>query len=137
MDKTFKDIRYQSYDYFLRDGFLWKRPKRNNRVLLRIISDTKTKNQILKKFHDIFWAYHREIWAIYHKIKKQHWWKGLNKDVEDFVASYIQCQLQSKVRYRDELHPTYPLVVHFQWVINLVTMLSGLWSMKYLVLARK
>jgi len=32
LDKTFKDIRHQSYDYLLRDGFLWKRPKRKDGV---------------------------------------------------------------------------------------------------------
>jgi len=45
--------------------------------------------------------------------------------------------LQSKVRFRDELHPTYPLAMHFQWVIDLVAMPLGLWGMKYLVLARE
>ena len=51
------------------------------------------------------------------------------------MASCIECQLQPKVRYRDELHPTYPLSMHFQCVIDLVAMPLGLWGMKYLVLA--
>ena len=137
MDKTFKDIRHQSYGYLLRDGFLWKRPKRKDGVPLRVIGDMETKNQILKEFHDTFWAGHRGIWATYNKIKERYWWKGLYKDVEDFVASCVDCQLQSKVRYRDELHPTYPLAIHFQWVIDLVAMPLGLWGMKYLVLAKE
>ena len=137
MDKTFKDIRHQSYGYLLRDGFLWKRPKRKDGVPLRVIDDTETKNQILKEFHDTSWAGHRGIWATYNKIKERYWWKGLYKDVEDFVASCTECQLQSKIRYRDELHPTYPLAIHFQWVIDLVAMPLGLWGMKYLVLARE
>ena len=97
----------------------------------------ETKNQILKKFHDIFWAGHRGIWATYNKIKERYWWKGLYKDVEDFVASCVDCQLQSKVRYRDELNSTYPLAIYFQWVIDLFAMPLGLWGMKYLVLARE
>ena len=67
MDKIFKDIRHQSYNYLLRDGFLWKRPKRKNGVPLRVIDDAETKNQILK-------------------IKERYWWKGLYKDVEDFFG---------------------------------------------------
>ena len=137
LDKTFKDIRHQSYDFLLRDGFLWKRPKRKDGVPLRVVDDSETKNQILKEFHDTLWAGHRGIWATYNKIKERYWWRGLYKDVEEFVASCTECQLQSKVRYRDELHPTYPLAMHFQWVIDLVAMPSGLWSMKYLVLARE
>ena len=137
MDKTFKDIRHQSYGYLLKDAFLWKRPKRNDGVPLRVIGDMETKNQILKKFHDTFWAGHRGIWATYDKIKERYWWKGLYKDVKDFLASCVDCQLQSKVRYRDELHPTYPFAIHFQWIIDLVVMPLGLWGMMYLVLARE
>ena len=136
-DKVFKGIRHQSYNYILRDSFLWKRPKRKDGVPLRVVDDEETKNRILKEFHDTLWAGHRGVWATYHKIKERYWWKGLYKDVEEFVASCIECQLQSKVRYRDELHPTYPLAMHFQWVIDLVAMPLGLWGMKYLVLARE
>jgi hypothetical protein len=80
---------------------------------LGVISDTETKNQILKEFHDTFWVGHRGIWATYNKIKEWYWWKDLYKYVEDFVASCIECQLQSKVCYINELHPTYPLTMHF------------------------
>ena len=104
---------------------------------MRVIDDMETKNQILKEFHDTFWAGHRGIWITYNKIKERYWWKGLYKDVKDFVAFCVDCQLQSKVCYRDELHPTYPLAIHFQWVIDLVAMPLELWDMKYLVLARE
>ena len=45
------------------------------------------------------------------------------------MASCIECQLQSKVHYRDELHPIYPFAMHVQWVIDLVAMPSRLWDM--------
>ena len=53
------------------------------------------------------------------------------------MASCVDYQLQSKVCYRDELHPIYPLAIHFQWMIDLVAMPLGLWGVKYLVLARE
>ena len=28
LNNTFKDVRHQSYDYFLRDSLMWKMPKR-------------------------------------------------------------------------------------------------------------
>lgn len=112
-DKTFKDIRYQSYNYPLKYSFLWKRPKKKDGVPLRVIDDIETKNQILKEFHDILQAWHRGIWATYNKNKERYWQKGLYKDVEEFEASCIECQLQSKNKYKDELHPTYPLAMHF------------------------
>lgn len=137
MDKTFKDIRHQSYAYLLKDGFLWKRPNRGDKVPLRVVGDLDTKTKVLKKFHDTLWAGHRGVWATYTKIKERYWWKGLYKDVEEFVSSCTDCQLQSKIKYRDGLHPTYPSTIHFQWVIDLVAMPTGIWGMKYLVLARE
>ena len=35
------------------------------------------------------------------------------------------------------MNPTYPLVMHFKWVVDLVTMPVGLWQMRYIVLARE
>lgn len=137
LNKTFKEIRHISYNYLLRDGLLWKRPKRKDGISLRVVDDAKTKNEVLEEFHDSLWTEHRGIWATYNKIKEQYWWKGLYKDVEDFVASCTKCQLQSKMRYRNEFHPTYPLAMYFQWVIDLVAMPLGLWDMKYVVLARE
>jgi hypothetical protein len=137
MDKTFKNIRHQSYGYLLKDGFLWKRAKRVDEMPLRVVGDPETKTQVLKEFHDSLWAGHRGVWATYTKIKERYWWKGLYKDVEEFVSSCVVCQLQSKVRHRDELHPTYPIAIHFQWMIDLVAMPNAMWGMKYLVLARE
>ena len=137
MDKTFKNIRHQSYGYLLKDGFLWKRAKRTDQMPLRVVGDSETKTQVLKEFHDSLWAGHRGVWATYTKIKERYWWKGLYKDVEEFVSSCVVCQLQSKVRHRDELHPTYPIAIHFQWMIDLVAMPNAMWGMKYLVLARE
>ncbi|KAL3680996.1 hypothetical protein R1sor_023952 [Riccia sorocarpa] len=45
--------------------------------------------------------------------------------------------MYSNVRHRDGLHHTYPLAIHFKWVVDLVTMPVGLWGMRYLVLARE
>lgn len=53
-DKTFKDIRHQSYGYLLRDGVLWKLPKRKDGVLLKVIGDGDSKTQILGEFHNTF-----------------------------------------------------------------------------------
>ncbi|KAL2614093.1 hypothetical protein R1flu_025785 [Riccia fluitans] len=77
------------------------------------------------------------IWATYMKIKRRYWWKSLYQDAAGFVESCVECQMQSKVRHRDGLKPTYPLSMHFQWVLDLVIMPIGIWGMRYLVLARE
>jgi len=45
--------------------------------------------------------------------------------------------MYSNVRHHDGLHPTYPLSMHYKWVVDLVTMPLGLWQMRYLVLAQE
>ena len=45
--------------------------------------------------------------------------------------------MHSTIRHRDELHPTYPPIVHFKWMVDLVTMPMGVGQMRYLVLARE
>mgnify|MGYP007051851804 FL=1 len=44
------------------------------------------------------------------------------KDVAHFVETCESCQMYSNVRHKDEIHPTYPLMVHCKWMVDLVTM---------------
>ena len=91
----------------------------------------------MKECHENLWAGHRGVWATFNKIKERYWWKGMYKDVQHFVETCVICQMHSNVRYRDGLQPTYPLAMHYKWVVDLVTMPLGLWQMRYLVLARE
>ncbi|KAL3681576.1 hypothetical protein R1sor_024532 [Riccia sorocarpa] len=133
----FKEIRRKAYGYLLRNGFLWKRPRRRDGMVVRVVDDEETKKKLLEEFHDTLWAGHRGVWATYMKIKERYWWRGLYRDVENFVRSCLHCQFYSKVRHRDGLVPTFPPSIHFRWVLDLVMMPPGLWGMKYLVLARE
>jgi hypothetical protein len=45
--------------------------------------------------------------------------------------------MYSNIRHRDGLHPTYPLAIHYKWVVNFVAMLMGLGQQKFLVLLRE
>ena len=45
--------------------------------------------------------------------------------------------MHSIVLHRNEFHPTYPLTIHFNWMVDLVTMSMRVWQMRYLVLARE
>ena len=59
------------------------------------------------------------------------------KDVLHFVSTCESCQVHSNIRHREELRPTYPLTIHFKWMVDLVSMPMGVGQMKYLVLARE
>ena len=45
--------------------------------------------------------------------------------------------MHSIVQHRDELHQTYPLAMHFKWMVDLVTLPMGEGQKWYLVLARE
>ena len=57
--------------------------------------------------------------------------------MHNFVSTCESCQMHSVVRLRDELHPTYPLTMHFKWMVDLVMILMGEGQKQYLVLARE
>ncbi|KAL3702469.1 hypothetical protein R1sor_020491 [Riccia sorocarpa] len=136
-EAEFKKIRQKAYGFLLRDGYLWKRPKRRDGDFLRVVDGEDTKLELLKEFHEALWAGHRGVWATYTKLKERYWWKGMYNDVDKFVGSCLHCQFYSKVRHRDGLVPTFPPSIHFRWVLDLVMMPPGLWGMRYLVLARE
>ena len=136
-DYEFKGIRRKAYGYFLRDGFLWKHPKQRGGVPQRVVCGVETQQKIIKEFHESWWAGHRGVWATFAKMKERYWWKGMYKDVAAFVGSCETCQIYSNIRHRDGLHPTYPLAIHYKWVVDLVAMPMGLGQKKYLVLARE
>jgi hypothetical protein len=130
-------IRKKAYRFFLRDGRIWKHPKKKNGVPLRVLVKEEEQKELLAAFHDSPWAGHRGTWATFEKLKEKYWWPGLYKDVHPFVTTCESCQMHSMVRHWDELHPTYPLTVHFKWMVDLVRMPLGVGQMRYLLLARE
>lgn len=72
MNKIFKEIQHQSYDYIFKDGFFSKRPKRGDKFSLQVLGDSITKKKILKKFYDTLWPRYGGIWATYTKIKEKY-----------------------------------------------------------------
>ena len=59
------------------------------------------------------------------------------KNVDKFVETCLVCQQFSNMHHQDGLHPTYPLAIHFKWVVDSIVMLVGFCQMRYIVLARK
>ena len=130
-------LRKKAYRYFLRDEKIWRVPKRRNDAPLRVIARTDDQQKLMSEFHESPWSGHRGTWATFEKLKEKYWWPGMYKSVHDFVSTCESCQMHSVVRHRDELHPTYPLTVHFKWMVDLVTMPMGEGQKRYLVLARE
>ena len=59
------------------------------------------------------------------------------KDMHHFVSTCESYQMHLVVRHRYELHSTYPLGIHFKWMVDLVLMPMGVGQIRYFVLARE
>ena len=112
-------IRKKAYQFFLRDWYIWKHPKKRDDIPLRVVAKKEEQEELLAAYHESPWAGHRGTWATFEKIKGKYWCPGLYRDVHRFVTTCESCQMHSVVRHRDELHPTYPPTIHFKWMVHL------------------
>ena len=133
----FKRIRKKAYKFFLQDGYLWKQPRKITEPPVRVLGRNDQQQKVINEFHDSQWAGHRGVWATFSKIKERYWWPGMYKDIANFVSTCVKCQVYSKIRHRDGLHPTYSPSIHFKWMVDLISMPLGVGQVKYLVLARE
>ena len=60
----------------------------------------------------------------------------MRKDVERFVRECATCQVYSKQKHLNDLHPVYPRTLLFSWSMDLVTMPHAA-RFRYIVLARE
>jgi hypothetical protein len=134
-NQEFNKIRKRSYQFMVREGVLWKQPKKNGYLLLRVVGTEEEKLEILHNLHDFDMAGHKGREATYDKVRRLYWWPRLYLDVSEYVETCKVCQLYSKVKHRDGLNPTYPLSLHYQWALDVVHMPKGVRGAKYLVLA--
>jgi len=59
---------------------------------------------IIRQLHDE--SGHRGTKGTYEKTALWYWWKGLYRDVEQWVKSCEECQKRATIRATEELHPT-------------------------------
>ena len=111
--------------YCLHEGHFWRHPKKPTENPLPVIYKDDIKKKLITDFHDSLWAGHRGIWATVMKLKEKYWWPHMYKDIMKFVETCEICQRYSTFRYRDELKPTYSSLMHYKWMVDLVTMPLG------------
>ena len=87
-------------DYQIIDGILYK-IKDNNKV--RIIRDYEFEG-LMYIMHDHEIAGHFGKDATYERIKEKFYWKGMLKDIEEYVKSCDRCQRRGKTKGKHELH---------------------------------
>ena len=86
---------WQVRKFFLKNGLIWRGPKRPDGILLRVVGTKAQRNRIMSEFHQSDWAGHRGTWATFVKIKRKYWWKNMYKDIAEFTES---CDVSNLLR---------------------------------------
>ena len=76
---------------------------------------TNLREEILKEFHCSRFAVHPGGTKMYQDLRRQYYWSGMKRHVEDFVRGCLMCQ-QVKVEHQKPVGLLQPLeVVEWKW----------------------
>ena len=75
------------------DGMLWLQ----DRLVVPVAGDIC--RTLLEVAHSSSYTMHSSSIKMYHDLRMHYWWKGMKKDVADFVVKCLTCQ-QSKVEHQ-------------------------------------
>ena len=56
------------------------------------------KREIMEEAHSSTYAMHPGSTKMYHTLREHYWWKGMNKEIADFLSRCLTCQ-QVKVEH--------------------------------------
>jgi len=129
-DAEYKNLRWKSKSFFIRDGYLYKRGRR---VPRRVIGLRNQKEEVMAELHDE--TGHKGRNATFEQVKRRYQWKGMFKDVAEWVKTCEECQRRAKVRFEEGLHPTWSNMVWDKVGLDIVVMPRSQEG-NYLVLVR-
>ncbi|KAJ8753314.1 hypothetical protein K2173_019713 [Erythroxylum novogranatense] len=85
------------------------------------IPDSKeVKNEILDEAHNVPYAMHPDSTGMYKDLREHFWWKGMKRDVAEYVSKCLVCQ-QVKAEHQAPLGKLRPLSIP-EWKWQRVTM---------------
>ena len=86
-------------EYKLKNGQLYKQ---KNGKEVKVIQEFE-KEALLWMMHDHPTAAHFASKAMYEKIRERYYWKGMLKDIEEYVKTCDKCQKRNKPIGKHEL----------------------------------
>jgi hypothetical protein len=102
------------------DGML----KFRNRVC--IPNDAELKRVILSEAHQSLYTVHPGNTKMYRDLRKNYWWKGMKKDIAQYVEQCLTCQ-QVKAEHQRPAGPLQPLPIpEWKWERISMDFVSGL-----------
>jgi hypothetical protein len=130
--KAFRAFRAEAHRYVLKDRHLFRRASKN--IPMRCVVDSAVqRKRILKNLHDE--GGHRGRKSTYRRVANKYWWKGLNKDVKEFVRTCEKYQRRDSIRMKKPLHPTWVNVLWKKIAVDVIYMPASK-GKSFLVVAR-
>ena len=97
-------LRRQALLYFLRDGKLYRKNRKNNEQPLRVIS-TAELDIILYSMHTDPLTGHFALKGTVQRILERYYWPTIDKDVRSYISLCDNCQRRGKPQINEPLHP--------------------------------
>src|SRR5947207_8776384 len=130
-----KQIKQLSKYFQLKNNFLYKIDKRNDKNLLRVIKRYKME-PVLYMFHNDPTAGHFSVDKMFKKIRDRYYWPQIYENIREYVKTCDACQRRGKSQRNELLHP---ILVHspfYQIGIDIVGPLPRtVRNKKYIVVA--
>jgi transposase InsO family protein len=97
-------LRRQALLYFLRDGRLFRKNRKNPEQPLRVISAQEL-DIILYNMHTDPLTGHFALKGTIQRILERYYWPTIDKDVRAYISSCDACQRRGKPQVNEPLHP--------------------------------
>jgi hypothetical protein len=133
-DSDWKGLKKKATGFMVRDGYLFKKPRRNGAPPRRVVGTLDQRQEIAQQLHDE--TGHRGRKATFDHISRRYQWKGMFDDVSNYVKTCEKCQLRKKNRFEEPLHPTWTTYVWEKIGLDVVYLPVTTDGYGYLVLAR-
>ena len=78
------------------------------------------KREIMEEAHSSAYAMHHGSTKMYHTLREHYWWKGMKKEIADFVSNCLTCQ-QVKAEHQKPTGKIQPLPIPV-WKWDKITM---------------
>jgi hypothetical protein len=88
--------------FVIRDGVLYKKPKSKTGMPRKVICDDSEQQNIIKRCHDE--VGHKGVGATTVMVKYRYFWRNMDQDIRNYIATCDQCQRFSVGKYQEELH---------------------------------
>lgn len=123
----YKRVRRMAERFVLTDsGLLMKKGYRSGRYrLYRVLGTKEDKREALVSAHEDPFAGHRGLTVTFNRVAMNYYWDGYFRDTKRFVESCETCQMYSRLRYEEDLHPQWPISLHYRWSFDVVSMPKG------------